>query len=47
MLTDHNRVASRQEALQPHIVEIIDHHKDEGMYPSTAARNVSMVSILP
>ena len=37
-------MASRQEALQPHIVEVIDHHKDEEMYPSTAALNISQVS---
>ncbi|KAK3266943.1 hypothetical protein CYMTET_24468 [Cymbomonas tetramitiformis] len=32
VLVDHNRLAARQADLEPAVVEILDHHMDEGMY---------------
>jgi len=43
VLTDHNRLASRQEALLPSVIDIIDHHVDEGAYPATAHARIELV----
>ena len=36
VLTDHNRLTSRQEWLGQYVVGIVDHHEDEQLYPSSA-----------
>eukprot|EP00242_Pyramimonas_sp_CCMP2087_P010172 CAMPEP_0198207718 /NCGR_PEP_ID=MMETSP1445-20131203/11151_1 /TAXON_ID=36898 /ORGANISM="Pyramimonas sp., Strain CCMP2087" /LENGTH=393 /DNA_ID=CAMNT_0043880855 /DNA_START=243 /DNA_END=1424 /DNA_ORIENTATION=+ len=43
VLVDHNRIASRQEQYLPHVVEIVDHHVDEKMYPETAKTHIALV----
>jgi hypothetical protein len=43
VLTDHNRLASRQEALLPSVIDIVDHHVDEGAYPATARTRIELV----
>jgi len=42
ILTDHNRLAKHQEHYGDFIVDIIDHHKEEGLYPK-ATRSIEMV----
>eukprot|EP00240_Pyramimonas_obovata_P013833 CAMPEP_0118925280 /NCGR_PEP_ID=MMETSP1169-20130426/3195_1 /TAXON_ID=36882 /ORGANISM="Pyramimonas obovata, Strain CCMP722" /LENGTH=197 /DNA_ID=CAMNT_0006866531 /DNA_START=278 /DNA_END=868 /DNA_ORIENTATION=- len=43
VLVDHNRVAAKQEGLLPRVVEILDHHVDERMYPAEARVTISLV----
>mmetsp|Transcript_5407 Transcript_5407/g.9739 ORF Transcript_5407/g.9739 Transcript_5407/m.9739 type:complete len:399 (-) Transcript_5407:117-1313(-) len=37
VLVDHNKLADSQHFLSPHVVGIIDHHKEEGLYSSTSS----------
>ena len=40
VLTDHNRLAASQESLAPHVVGVVDHHVDEGLYERTKGSRV-------
>lgn len=42
-LIDHNKLASSQEKFQDSVEEIVDHHKDEGLYSPTEGRTVEPV----
>eukprot|EP00898_Chlorokybus_atmophyticus_P005388 jgi/Chlat1/5850/Chrsp4S06231 len=42
VLVDHNKLSSAQEGLASAVVEIVDHHKDEGLY-SSAKKNIQQV----
>lgn len=33
----------KQEALLPAVVDVLDHHVDEGMYPATATTRIELV----
>lgn len=45
VLVDHNRLARSQEHLQRSIIEIVDHHEPEGLYPWVEERLVEPVSL--
>lgn len=42
-LIDHNKLASSQERYEGSVVEIIDHHDDEGLYPKIEHRTIEPV----
>ena len=42
-LVDHNKLASSQSRHQELVEAIIDHHKDEGLYPQIASRTIESV----
>ncbi len=42
-LIDHNKLASSQEKFQDGVEEIVDHHKDEGLYSPTEGRTIEPV----
>eukprot|EP00850_Spirogloea_muscicola_P022182 SM000281S10750 [mRNA] locus=s281:76098:79327:- [translate_table: standard] len=43
VMVDHNRLAAHQEGLQDSIVEIVDHHAPEELYPWITSRNIHQV----
>jgi len=43
VLVDHNRLGPQQAALEPAIIEILDHHDDQGAYPSGTACDIRPV----
>jgi len=43
ILIDHNKLASSQEKFQDSVEEILDHHKNEGLYSPTEGRTIEQV----
>lgn len=42
-LVDHNKPAAAQEAFSAEVIEVIDHHKDEGLFTAAAPRVIEPV----